>query len=391
MKKNVLSIAKAINDNTAHVLCKDGVEFDVRPIGSNVVILHHIEKEGRAAINNRVKIKLEDAEIFAKKHEGIIELSEEKYVSPNSDELRNPVEEPEEDFAENEDGFNDVQENEAANDNEWGDFEDDSVEETPAQEPASEESDYSFDDDDIFDDNEPKNVTPAPAPTNSYGWDDDDEPVKEEKEPDQLKTGEDNFTKGSSFKNISDEKESYIAQDMIVMGDVISKSSITVMGGVDGNVTAVKKAIVAGGVNGNVSAGQDILINSNNTDEPTEVRGDLTAQGNIFIDEGCVILGNIRGLNAIVKGSVLGEVDVKGKASICAGARIKGNITSKQIEIETGALVEGTCTQSYAEDTADKFFEQYASRLGEQQKDAEAVKLSITSRTEDVTLKELIG
>ena len=417
MKNNTLTIAGAAQNGEGHIICKDGLEFDLRPLTENAVILHHIEKDGKLALNNRVKMLIKDAEVFVKKkHKGIQEITSPKYVSMNSDELANPdaYEDAEEEYVDEEaqtqengseyeyeenDESSQGEEEWEENDQESDENDDEDLfddEESNENGEIDFEEDDSFNDDDSFEeegsseeeDSFEENTSEEQNTGNEYDWDDEDETPQQENDEEPLNTGEDNFS-GAYAENRSN-TESIIADDMIVMGDIISKSSVEISGGVDGSITAMDRVVVAGGVNGDIIAGSDAILNNNSTNEATEVRGSITAQGNIIIDEKCVVLGNISAQGAVIKGSVLGDADIKGKLTLCSRARVKGNITAKEIEVETGALIEGNCMLTYAESTADKFFKEYASRLENQQTDVEQIKKSITSISKDVTMKELL-
>ncbi len=399
MKKKTVNVTTAIKDGACHVVCGDGLEFDIKPLDGSVVILHHIEKDNKQALNNRVKMKLKDADIFAtEKHGGIVEVDEEKYVSISSDELRNPAayqNDDEDEFEEQEiqaEDNDDFSDDENIDDENGGYTEDDESDD----DNESEDDDFLSDGDDenddedgdmseLFgdDDEESEGGEESEDNGDEYGWDDD-----EEEEPETPAAPVIPVSAPTPVMQAS--TESVIADDMIITGDIITKSSVTIRGGIDGNVTAVKSVTVYGGVNGDINAGEDVTIKNNGTEEATEIDGNITAKGRIYVDSSCVIIGDIKAEDAVIEGSVLGSVDVRNKITVCSSARIKGNITSREIQVETGALIAGTCMQSYAESTADDFFGQFTSRLKEQQKDAEAVKKSISSKSEDVTMKELI-
>ncbi len=386
MKTKTVNVTKAINNGACHVICGDGLEFDIKPLDGSVVILHHIEKDGKQALNNRVKMKIKDADIFVtEKHGGITSVDEEKYVSISSDELRNPdaYKEDEEELDEQQTQAEEDGDDFFAEDDENGGYTEDDEE--------GEEGEESGEEDDLFADDEEGEE----GDMSELFGDDEEEPSEEEAENDDWNVDDEEDETPAApampVQTVMDsESESVIADDMIITGDIITKSSVSIRGGIDGNVTAVKSVTVIGGVNGDVNAGEDVSVRNNGTEESTEVNGNITAKGSVYVDSNCVILGNIKAEDAVIEGSVLGSVDVRNKITVCSSARIKGDITSREIQVETGALIAGTCMQSYAESTADDFFGQYTSRLKEQQKDAEKVKKSINSKSEDVTMKELI-
>ena len=80
-----------------------------------------------------------------------------------------------------------------------------------------------------------------------------------------------------------------------------------------------------------------IMINS----EPEE-KDETVKVGN-----GTVIIGNISATSAVIAGAVKGDIDVNGPVVVDTSAVVMGNIKSRSVQINSGAVIEGTFSQCY--------------------------------------------
>ena len=71
------------------------------------------------------------------------------------------------------------------------------------------------------------------------------------------------------------------------------------------------------------------------------VEGNCELDGTLVIGESGYWQGDIHAQNVIVAGSVVGEVNAKGKLEILSTARIKGTLVSSSLAIAEGAIHEG--------------------------------------------------
>jgi len=76
------------------------------------------------------------------------------------------------------------------------------------------------------------------------------------------------------------------------------------------------------------------------------VSGNIQIDAKLIIGEDAVISGDITALNLIVYGRVEGNIECKNKAVICNNAVIKGGIIATTLEIEEGAVIEGSMTKN---------------------------------------------
>lgn len=54
-----------------------------------------------------------------------------------------------------------------------------------------------------------------------------------------------------------------------------------------------------------------------------------------------------------------GDIDVQGPVILDSSAIVMGNIKSKSVQINNGAVIEGMCSQCYAEVSPTSFFDDY--------------------------------
>ena len=62
------------------------------------------------------------------------------------------------------------------------------------------------------------------------------------------------------------------------------------------------------------------------------------------------IIGNISATSAVIAGAVKGDIDVNGPVVVDASAVVVGNIKSRSVQINSGAVIEGTFSQCYNDD-----------------------------------------
>ncbi|MCR4842552.1 MAG: polymer-forming cytoskeletal protein, partial [Eubacterium sp.] len=76
----------------------------------------------------------------------------------------------------------------------------------------------------------------------------------------------------------------------------------------------------------------------------------------VKIGNGSVVVGNINATSAVVAGAIKGDLDVKGPVIVDTTAVIVGNIKSKSVQINNGAVIEGFCSQAYSDVNVDDLF-----------------------------------
>ena len=72
-----------------------------------------------------------------------------------------------------------------------------------------------------------------------------------------------------------------------------------------------------------------------------QVKGQINADGDVSLTPQSQVEADIRAQNVSVAGRFKGNIVVKGRAEIARGGRVDGNITSKSLVIEEGAIFQG--------------------------------------------------
>lgn len=133
-----------------------------------------------------------------------------------------------------------------------------------------------------------------------------------------------------------------ITQGMKIKGDIESVGSVEVQGAIEGDITCNGKLVITGTVHGNSSSSEFFA-------DAAKMEGEVVTTGTAKIGIGSVIIGNISATSAVIAGAVKGDIDVQGPVVVDTSAVVMGNIKSRSVQINNGAVIEGFCSQSYAD------------------------------------------
>ncbi len=156
--------------------------------------------------------------------------------------------------------------------------------------------------------------------------------------------------KENNIDGILSDDTTYITKGTTIKGSIETEGGIDIIGTVIGDVTCAGKLILGGTIEGNVNAGE-IYANA------AKIEGEVLSDGSVKIGVGSVIVGNINATTAVIAGAVNGDIDVKGPVIVDSTAVIMGNIKSRSVQINNGAVIEGFCSQCYSEIDVKSFFE----------------------------------
>lgn len=138
------------------------------------------------------------------------------------------------------------------------------------------------------------------------------------------------------------DENAVITAGMTITGDLDSTGSISVEGTINGNVRCNGKLTVTGAINGNSQTSEFIA-------DQARIQGEVVSDGTVNVGAGSVIIGNVSASSAVIAGAVKGDIDVQGPVVIDTSAVVMGNIKSKSVQINNGAIIEGFCSQAYAD------------------------------------------
>lgn len=159
------------------------------------------------------------------------------------------------------------------------------------------------------------------------------------------------FEEAKPKSNVSNETAT-ITAGMDVVGDITSTGSLDLMGSIRGNITINGKLNIVGTVTGDSKASEIYAENA-------KITGEVNSQGSVKIGQSSVIIGNIFATSAVIAGAVKGDIDVKGPVVLDTSAIVMGNIKSKSVQINNGAVIEGVCSQCYADVSPTAFFDEF--------------------------------
>ena len=141
-----------------------------------------------------------------------------------------------------------------------------------------------------------------------------------------------------------------ITEGMIVKGDIATTGSLELIGKITGNIKCLGKLNITGEINGDSDAAEIYA-------ESARITGEIKSKGSVKVGQSTVIVGNIYGSSAVIAGAVKGDIDVHGPVVLDTTAIVMGNIKSQSVQINNGAVIEGMCSQAYADVNPSEFFE----------------------------------
>ena len=143
-----------------------------------------------------------------------------------------------------------------------------------------------------------------------------------------------------------------VTEGMTITGDIVSEGSMELIGTVNGNLDILGKLNITGTIQGNSKAAEIFA-------EGAKITGEVNSLGSVKIGQSSVVIGNITATSAVVAGAVKGDIDVQGPVILDTTAIVMGNIKSKSVQINNGAVIEGMCSQCYADVNPTSFFEEF--------------------------------
>lgn len=142
---------------------------------------------------------------------------------------------------------------------------------------------------------------------------------------------------------------SIITTGTTIKGNLATTGSFSISGRVEGNVQCNGKLEVTGTIKGNSSSSEVFS-------DAAKIEGEIMSTGTVKIGLGSVVVGNIAATSAVIAGAVKGDIDVQGPVVVDTSAVIVGNIKSRSVQINNGAVIEGFCSQCYADIDVESLF-----------------------------------
>ena len=153
------------------------------------------------------------------------------------------------------------------------------------------------------------------------------------------------------FNQPYSDEVSNITAGMVINGDITSQGSLELVGAVHGNINVSGKMSITGVIEGNSQAAEIYA-------ESAKITGEVRSLGTVKVGQETVIIGDIYATSAVIAGAIKGDIDVHGPVILDTTAIVMGNIKSKSVQINNGAVIEGMCSQCYAEVNPTSFFDE---------------------------------
>lgn len=150
-------------------------------------------------------------------------------------------------------------------------------------------------------------------------------------------------------EDVSDEV-TVITEGTSLRGDLQSTGSFELKGKIEGNVLCNGKMTVTGSIKGNSQSAEFFA-------DSAKIEGEITTTGTVKIGLGSVVIGNISATSAVIAGAIKGDIDVHGPVVVDTSAVVMGNIKSRSVQINNGAVIEGFCSQCYADVDVESLFD----------------------------------
>ena len=290
-----------------------------------------------------------------KEPEAIEEPQEEVAEGPEA------IEEPEEEVAEESEAIKEPQEEVAEESEAIKEPEEEVVEETQAVKEPEKDVDT---EEDIENEKSQEKVAKEPEVKEMLIRNDNSfekEVYEEIMKDDTGKNSENRNELESAVNEVVDERvESVMSQEVLdetaivtkgmkVNGDISSQGSLDVLGSIKGNIEVLGKLNVSGQIEGNSNAAEVFA-------DAAHITGEIHATGTVKVGINSVIIGNIFATSAVIAGAVKGDIDVHGPVVLDSSAIVMGNIKSKSVQMNNGAVIEGLCSQCYADVSPASFF-----------------------------------
>ena len=162
---------------------------------------------------------------------------------------------------------------------------------------------------------------------------------------------EDKIMENNLENAVAKDEVTVITKGTIINGSIITDGALEVNGTITGDVECLGTLTINGNVSGHLK-GANVVVSTPKLD------GGIDSQGDVKINVGTIVIGDVSAKSATISGAVKGEIDVQGSVVVDSTAIVKGNINAKSVQINNGAVVDGYCKLTYAEVDIDNFFDE---------------------------------
>ena len=129
-------------------------------------------------------------------------------------------------------------------------------------------------------------------------------------------------------------EEAVIPSDMVINGNITTKSNMRILGNVVGDVDCDGSIWLMGSIEGKVNAG-------NLTIQRGGQKGDAKIRENVVIEQDAVLKGNLTAQNVSTNAHSEGKIFAEKAVELRENAYVHGDITAGTLSVSTGAKIKG--------------------------------------------------
>lgn len=129
-------------------------------------------------------------------------------------------------------------------------------------------------------------------------------------------------------------EEAVIPSDMVINGNITTKSNMRILGNVVGDVDCDGSIWLMGSIQGKVNAG-------NLTIQRGGLTGDAKVRENVIIEQDALLKGNLTAQNVSTNAHSEGKIFAEKAVELRENAYVHGDITAGTLSVSTGAKIKG--------------------------------------------------
>ncbi|MCR5482342.1 MAG: polymer-forming cytoskeletal protein [Clostridia bacterium] len=137
-----------------------------------------------------------------------------------------------------------------------------------------------------------------------------------------------------------------ITANMVVIGDITSTDRVDIFGRVRGDIQTEDDIVLEGVVEGGIS-GRNMLL------QGSALRGNVLASGDVAIESGSVIVGNVQAENVKLDGKVKGNLFVEQMTQLTENALLVGDVETTGVAASVGSRIRGNIKTKQANDISE--------------------------------------
>lgn len=127
----------------------------------------------------------------------------------------------------------------------------------------------------------------------------------------------------------------FVTESTRIVGSIITDSDIVIAGEIQGDVESTNTVVGLGKVLGNIKC-KDAEMSG------AYIEGDIAASEMLTVGKDSVIVGDLSANDGMIAGKIKGNIDMKSDVQIAKEATVLGDISASSINVERGAVIQGS-------------------------------------------------